>query len=362
MIENTAKISKKVEEKQIVDEVCDDIVAESSITETNEEETSHMDCYLTSLETGTKPWYLSCHVIYRIIEESVQMAPFSSVLMHRAVDGISSLTSFINDKTKAKIPVIDEEMTVEFLQKVNGLLSDVVIRMDDNVDWARSKLALSLRKLVTSVDAHSKMIKDVCVDKIDVATKLTNQSIGFAKTEATSKYKQAKSVLLVMLENIRARYPELFEKVDSVATSYSPAACTTYVQKSLFDAKQRAVDAGSNTTSLVLKTAQPYVHTAYSKACDGIAQATEISQPYVVHAKPYVDQYYEPYVVPLVTRAESTYEALQDNTTLGPYLKSAVEVLSSAIEATKLYCVKNADLDDHASKPVEGTQTEPVVA
>lgn len=301
------------------------------------------EVFVSSIESTNKPWYLTSTVVYETVKKTVAAIPHSKALFDKSIDGIVALTDFINQKTGSKIVVIDHEKANELIDQLDDILGRQFIRVDDGFDELRSKLAGSLRRLIESLVEQKKLAvatKNVLVAKVESARDVTTQSL-------TTRYEQAAAVFRSLLEKVKTRCPaqvsEFLEKSYDSADKRTKAILTTaqatsnsWIDRGL-DIYHNADSQFSWATAYILKTAQPYVHTAVQRGQPYLANAVEVSQPYVQQAKPYLD--------PLVVRAHGVKSALEENKTVGPYVARAYATANKTLADVKVYCLSETDED-----------------
>lgn len=81
-------------------------------------------------EGEERPWYFSSTSIYEAVKNAASAIPVSPIFFDRAVDTLTIITSFISDKTQAKIVIVNRENVGELLTKLNGIVVDHLIVLD----------------------------------------------------------------------------------------------------------------------------------------------------------------------------------------------------------------------------------------
>mmetsp|Transcript_24925 Transcript_24925/g.41553 ORF Transcript_24925/g.41553 Transcript_24925/m.41553 type:complete len:316 (-) Transcript_24925:182-1129(-) len=277
-----------------------------------------IETYLSKLEGSPKPWFLSSTMIYQWAKAAGSNVPNGQIVFEQSIHGITALTVFINEKTKANVLVLDMEKANDLITQLDGLLSDQFIMVDDGFDSLRGKLGSSLRKLISSLVQNKQLALDFIVKKGD---DLREAGETATKTVAT-RYEQVLEVMKSIILSAKEKYPELSGNIEAKAEVVKTVSVDYY--NKIFDA-----------SVLLLKTAQPYVHTAVERATPYVVNAVEVSQPYVVQAKPYLE--------PLVAKAQDVNVALQENKVVGAYVSRAeqlvVDTCTKALEEAKTYCI-----------------------
>ena len=301
--------------------------------------------YVATIESTNKPWYLTSTAVYETVKKTVAAIPHSKALFDKSIDGIVALTNFINMKTGSNIVVIDHEKANELIDQLDDILGGQFIRVDDGFDNLRSKLANSLRRLIDSLVEQKKLAvatRNVLVAKVENARDVTTQSL-------TTRYEQAAAVFRALLDKVKTRCPaqvsEFLEKSYDTAEKKTHAIFTTaqatstsWIDRGL-DIYHNADSQFSWATAYILKTAQPYVHTAVQRGQPYLANAVEVSQPYV---QPYV-QHAKPFLDPLVERAHGVKHALEEHKVVGPYVARAYATAHKTLADVKVYCLSETD-------------------
>lgn len=315
------------------------------------------EAYLSSLEHAPKPWFLSSSVIFRLVKQAAGSIPMSALVFEQSINGIATLTKFINEKTNANIVVLDQEKVQDLINHLDGVISDQFIRLDDGLDHLRSKLGSVLRKLIVSLIDQKKLVQAFLLKKKEETKDISDAALALIKT----RYEQAVDVLNALLTAVRNKYPEAYDRACvAVTKSYEEAEVKTQEVIEFVGGKSQEVKDYVDVTAesvkttcsgwlgsgfklidqadvrvltysaFLLKTAQPYVHSAVTVTSPFLATAVEVSQPYVVRARPYVD--------PLVQKAQGYNHALQENKLVGPYVVRALETATLVFEEAKTYC------------------------
>ena len=298
-------------------------------------------------EGEDRPWYFSSYAIYALVKGAAVAIPHSEQVVDKTVDVLSKITVFIKEKTGAKVVVVTHENSHELVTKLDGFLSDQLIRLDDGLDYLRQKLATALRALINVVQEN----KELASKKLSEATAAASGAMTVATTAAKSRMEQSLELLKSFLTTVQARYPDTYEKVSSVTSNTyqtvqdkarnlvdnAKAATTSLADRVVHQADERITIA----SAYVLKTAQPYVTTAVHTATPYVATAVEVTQPYVVQAKPYLE--------PIITRADE----IRHN---GPYVARVYEGANRTFEGVRVYCMAREDSAEEGAEEVQGEE------
>jgi len=282
--------------------------------------------------------------MYEHIKKLLCALPVSKAAFEHSIDAISKVTKFINDSTAAKIPLIELDQVNELLIKLDVLLSDQLVKLDDGMDHYRAQFSAAIHRLIESL-----------IEQKNVAISIANEKTDVVLSLVKTRYEQALEVFASLLKTVRDKYPQTFEQFSSTAVgAYNSVVrksseVATFVStsnevvkaasKEFFDSVKGSNSTMYTATFYLLKLAQPYVHQVVQKSTPYIANAVEVSSPYVVHAKPYLD--------PLLERAHGINGALLDNKLVGPYISSAIEKASFALDETKAYCIPPEQVTAH---------------
>ncbi|KAJ1434706.1 hypothetical protein B484DRAFT_282819 [Ochromonadaceae sp. CCMP2298] len=286
---------------------------------------AQIETYLATLETAQKPWFLSSMLVYGWVKATAASIPHSQVLFDQSILGITALTSYIKDKTKANVLVFDLEKASELICKLDGVLSDQFIRLDDGFDSLRGKLGMALRQLISSLVEHKQIVLKYLAEK---ALQL-NQAGEEASTAVKTRYEKAQEVFTALLAATMDKYQPYYATLEA-----KKAELTQYADQTVKSNAAHYYSALFTHATYLLKTAQPYVHDAVARSSPYISTAVEVSQPYVVQAKPYLE--------PLLLKAQNVKSHLQEHSLVGPYVTRAeqlvLEIGTSAFEEAKIYC------------------------
>lgn len=305
-------------------------------------------------EGEDRPWYFSSYAIYALVKGAAVAIPHSEQVVDKTVDVLSKITVFIKEKTGAKVVVVTHENSHELVTKLDGFLSDQLIRLDDGLDYLRQKLATALRALINVVQEN----KELASKKLSEATAAASGAMTVATTAAKSRMEQSLELLKSFLTTVQARYPDTYEKVSSVTSNTyqtvqdkarnlvdnAKAATTSLADRVVHQADERITIA----SAYVLKTAQPYVTTAVHTATPYVATAVEVTQPYVVQAKPYLE--------PIITRADEMRHKLEDHKVYGPYVARVYEGANRTFEGVRVYCMAREDSAEEGAEEVQGEE------
>jgi hypothetical protein len=275
-------------------------------------------------DEGKRERYFSAQTVYDSAKNAVLAIPISSVVFDHAVSALNFVTKAINDCTNADMVVVDRENAHQLTEKLDGLISDHLIAVDDGLDICRVKLATSLRYLMDSIRSQVRLLQEGKVP--NVAARGIGSTWGFVT-----------GLLQGAASQLQNSCPETYGKLNTIAVN----VCTNLEVRTLGlvnNMKERSEAlAGSSratiehvyeritsTSAYVLKAAHPYVHSA-------VQHGTPLIHPYVEHVKPFLD--------PLVHRAHAVKQTLEDNRLVGPYVVSACENAARAMQEVQVYCL-----------------------
>jgi hypothetical protein len=293
-------------------------------------------------DTATTEIYTSS--MYEHVKKVLCALPVSKAAFEQSVDAISKVTKFINDSTAANIPIIELDQVNDLLVKLDVFLSEQLVKLDDGLDHYRAQLSTAIHKLIESL-----------IEQKNIAIRIANEKTDTVVSVVKTRYEQALEVLASVLKVVREKYPQAYEQFSSTAVGaynsfvHKSSEVVTFVSNSNEAVKTASKEffdtvKGSNSTIYtvsfyLLKLAQPYVHQVIQKSTPYVTNAVEVSTPYVTHAKPYFD--------PLMERAQGVNAALMDNKLVGPYISSAIEAASLALDETKAYCIPVEQVTAH---------------
>jgi len=282
--------------------------------------------------------------MYEHIKKVLCALPISKAAFEQSVDAISKVTKFINDSTAANIPIIELDQVNDLLVKLDVFLSEQLVKLDDGLDHYRAQLSTAIHKLIESL-----------IEQKNIAIRIANEKTDTVVSVVKTRYEQALEVLASVLKVFRDKYPQAYDQFSSTAVdaynsvvhkSSEVVAFVSNSNEAVKTASKEFFDSvkGSNSTIYtvsfyLLKLAQPYVHQVVQKSTPYVTNAVKVSTPYVTHAKPYFD--------PLLERAHGVNAALMDNKVVGPYISSAIEVASLALDETKAYCIPVEQVTAH---------------
>lgn len=274
---------------------------------------------------------LSSLDIYDRVKGAVLSLPFSSSLFEKAVEALNVTTRFLNERTSASVVVIDQESAEEFTSKLDGYVSDQLLRLDDGLDNLRRQLYEALQALYMAIRTQMQLLR---------AGKLPEAAArGFG-----ASYGIAMGVFQAVGNRVKTNYPETYDKLAIIAgnlwsglenrvevlvnsAKVSVDNFAGHSRNAVNDVDVRITEA----SAYILQSAQPYMHTAVQRSAPLFNSAVEASQPYVAQAKPYFE--------PLVNRAQEVHKALEDNKLVGPYVARAYENVNRTLQDAKVYCL-----------------------
>lgn len=283
------------------------------------------------LEHGDRPWFLSSVEIYVLVKKTVEALPYSQALLDQSLVALSQLTKYINENTTAKL-VLDVDQAHDLIEKIDSILSEQLVVLDDGLDGVRAKLSSQLRQLLTALVNHKKWAESKADETKDAAFK-----------SVQTRYEVALGFVNRLVEVARARLAvvtDLYEKsVEKVQAT--KAAAEQYVQdinnevKSFSSNIRNKVDSQTIGSILyLLQVAQPYVHKLVNTSAPLVSKTLQVSQPYIEQAKPHVEK--------IVSRAVDVTNTLKENKYVGSYVDTALVYAQVAIDETKGYVIPPA--------------------
>jgi len=280
---------------------------------------------LETLGKGEKAWYTTPTEIYKYVKNMASNIPKGQQFVEKSISSISDATKYINESTRLNVAV-DQEQTYQLINKLDELVSEQMIRLDDGLDDARGRFATSLRSLMNALVAQK--------NRAEEYAKNTRSS---AANAVKTRYEQVQAMLQSLLVKVREIYPEGYDQVAAIAHSSIEKAVELqnsaqgYVKATTNKVHGYAHSTIFGTVQYLLKTAHPYVHMAVVTGQPYYYKALDASGPYIVSAKPYVD--------PLIERAEHVKDSLHDSKLLGPYIDTAFSYAEVVINETKNYAI-----------------------
>jgi hypothetical protein len=259
---------------------------------------------LRTIEKGEKPWFLTSTEVYRMVKSAVSMIGLSEVLAHRLLNGLAVLTKFINDNTRTQI-VLDADQSYELINSLDVLLTEQMIGMDDGFDELRRKLCSTIRVLMVALVHHKEWTENYLLE-----TK------GTAVTAVQTRYETVLTFLKLLVAKAEERIPKMLltssEETSSsnVRVGFGWNIYGAYLQT-------------------LLLTAQPYVHSAVTYSLPYVEKVKEISHPYY-------DKAIAPYVVPVVTKADTR---MKGNKFIGKYYSEAKDTSTVILNEVKAYAL-----------------------
>ena len=320
---------------------------ESRMTEVSERGIARPVATTVLDEAPTGQHWINTHVLYAQVKKALSSIPTSKFVFEQSIFAIATVTNLINDKTKANILVVDLEKANDLIDKLDGILSDQFIRLDDGLDALRAKFMTTVRKLMESLVAH----KEVAVEYINTKTAQANQVKNDAVDKMKSRFERFLATLQEMLEVVHKRFPVEYEKASALAvSSYQTVEQRTGALLNTAKVSSTGLlgygfglfKPLETKVRFLLKTARPYVHTAVQQGTPYFTKAVDVGMPYV---QPYVEKA-KPYVDPLVGAA-------QVSTLMGPYVAKVVETATFAFEEAKTYCTGEEEAMAEASEASE---------
>jgi hypothetical protein len=211
---------------------------------------------------------------------------------------------------------------------LDGFLRDQLIVFDDGLDHLRRKLAEALRGLIDGLQVQ----KELALLKVSQLPKRAGDVKDVSVRVVKSNFEYMLGLCVLALDTFKSNCPETYEKMATITTNtYQKAedsinTMTNRGQDAINKVDEQIVTASAH----ILKTAQPYVHGAVERGTPLLVTAVEVSQPYVVQARPYLE--------PFVHRVLKVRSALEEHKLVGPYVVRAYETANKTMEDVKVYC------------------------
>ncbi len=262
--------------------------------------TNTSESFLTILEKGHKPWYLSTSEIYKLVKGATKFIPRSGELFEQSLQAIALLTKYVNESTRINI-VFDVDQTKELINKLDDLLSEQLVIVDDGFDSVRAKFNTNLKLLITALLQHSEWAQNFAKQQKDNATQVVS-----------SQFEHALLILALLKNTAETKFP----KVAKLASeTIERVKSTVESGKQLYHGEVPEYIRAY--TLQFLTTAQPYVHKAVNYSIPVVQKAVDVSHPYYDKASPYV--------TPVIEKAQAIESSLRENSQYGPYVARAVE-------------------------------------
>jgi ElaB/YqjD/DUF883 family membrane-anchored ribosome-binding protein len=284
---------------------------------------------------STKPWFLSSCEIYKLIKHSLLLLPYSETLFQKSLHGITLVTNFLNDKVASAassssrnpqanknnktgnhhyLPLTEKECS-DLLNKVDDIISEELIMLDDGFDDLRSKLSGRLQGLRASLLSYQQNIRERINESID-------SSSASLTAACSSRYDQSMTSLALLVQELREKHPKITEKLNSI----------TSTAKNLETSSRSSLQ---RYASSLLITAQPFVHSAVNVSLPYLIKAQEISSPYY-------EQYASSYVQPVLNKAVNMEHSLKENKLLGNYIIKLEETSLNVIKEIEHYALTSS--------------------
>jgi ElaB/YqjD/DUF883 family membrane-anchored ribosome-binding protein len=291
---------------------------------------------------STKPWFLSSCEIYKLIKHSILLLPYSETLFQKSLHGITLVTNFLNDKVASAasssssssssssrnpqanknnkkgnhhyLPLTEQECS-DLLNKVDAIISEELIMLDDGFDDLRSKLSGKLQGLRASLLSYQQNIRERINESLD-------SSSASLTAACSSRYDQSMTSLALLIQELREKHPKITEKLNSI----------TSTAKNLESSSRSSLQ---RYASSLLTTAQPFVHSAVNVSLPYLIKAQEISSPYY-------EQYASSYVQPVLNKAVNMEHSLKENKLLGNYIIKLEETSLNVIKEIEHYALTSS--------------------
>lgn len=282
---------------------------------------------LLTLEKGQKPWYLTTTEIYKIVKGTVKFIPRSEELFERSLQAIELVAKYVNESTRVKI-AFDPEQTYDLIHRLDDVLTEQLVSVDDGFDSLRSKFCSSLRSLITALKHHK-----------DWAEHYAKTQQENAKQAVAVRYEHAILFVKLLLQYAEQRFPKASKLV---VDSVDRVKATVNQSKEIYHGK--VPDSIHEYAAKILADAQPYVHQTVKFVRPTMERAIDISQPYLERSKPYID--------PIAQKAEGIETSLKENAYVGSYVTKAIDTSYELFNQILLYAIP----------PTEPSEEVPVVA
>jgi hypothetical protein len=293
-----------------------------------------VDNLITTFENGEKPWFLKVTEIYGTAKQAAHAIPLGEMLFDKSISAVSSVTKTIETNTKLHV-AFDVEMSHDLINKIDSLILEHMVVADDGMDHLRSRLAVSLRHLLSAIVLHTNW-----------ATESAKTQTGRTYGNLRTRFEAALEMLRAIVETVKDAVPLTVNKVKQLgqtaeARSVEFITFTTETAVHLSTVGKDKLLSVSQSTGVLplamwaLQTAQPYVRFAIKQTQPYATQAIEMSQPYVDKAKPYVD--------PLITKAKELNGKVLDSKMVGSLVAQAetfaLESAEHLYHETQEYCL-----------------------
>lgn len=280
------------------------------------------------LEKGERPWFLSTVEIYGLAKKTVDLIPYSQTLFDKSLIALSLVTKYINESTKSNL-VLDADQCHELIEKLDSILSESLVILDDGLDGLRAKLSSHLRQLLVAVVNHKKWAESKA-DKTKAA----------AVETVRTRYELALQFVTSLVEKVKEKFPaaaefiqkttDTVQKTTTAAKDYA-AGVNESVKSFANDVKGKIDTQTFSSLIYLLQVAQPYVHKLVNTSAPLVSRTLTVSQPYINQAKPHVEK--------IVSKAVDVTNTLKENKLVGAYVDSALGYAQVAIDETKNYVI-----------------------
>lgn len=310
---------------------------EQILTNSTEEKYSpRVQTVIEYLEHGDRPWFLSSLEVYTLVKKTVEAIPYSQLLFDSSLASIAQLTKYINYNTKSNLIVLEVSQSHELIEKLDSILSEQLVILDDGLDGLRAKLSSNLRQLLVAIVNHKKWAESKAEATKDATVKTIRTRFEYAMYFVHRLVDKARERFPVTIDHIE-KSVEHVQAIGHVAHQYAIDVNDTVMQIS-DKAKSNTLkifskidDQAVGSLIYLLRLAQPYVHKLVNTSAPLVSKTLSASDPYIQRAKPHVEK--------IVSKAVDVTNSLKENKFVGVYVDSALNYAQVAIDETKSYVI-----------------------
>jgi hypothetical protein len=272
---------------------------------------------LQTVGKAKKPWFLSCSQIFNFVKDSFTSLSINKAIFDKSLVVIVLITNYINQNTKLNV-VLDADSINDTILKLEDILTMALLGVDDGVDVLRVKFITHVRKLLLALVNHKHWMESLVKEKNAQLTENTNKAKSYLRT----RFEQFSEILIELLNVVKKRYPQSFEKVACFTSS-----TTGFIQQTttnVLSLPAQLEKTAEKTSFCVLQKAQPYVHIVVRQSKPFVKKATDLVEPYLPFTKPYVDfalekqkklqenKYFGFFVTKVVDKTVQVYDFVKD--------------------------------------------------
>lgn len=285
--------------------------SEPEVIEVSEIDEQPQRDLLATIEKGQKPWFLTSSEIYKLVKSAIYYIPKSELILDQTINVIAKVTKYINDNTHINV-VLNAEDSYNLINKLDEILAQQLVVLDDGFDSLRAKLSSSLRMLISALVKHKDWAENYAKDH-------GNQ----AKEALQTRYERALGVFQHILTKVQERFPH-----GSAFVNDTYEKVVSKVEESRSAVRERV----EGYAAAVLGKAQPYVHRVVEYGAPYVQTAVYVSSPIVKTASPYV-------IDPVLNRAVSVENQLKENKYIGHYVEKVLGLSYSFLGELKAYAI-----------------------